>query len=61
MCQAARWIGTSFYEWSNLNEIVSLRLRQEILSGLQPICWNFYTECFQVQKKLSSSDFGNEE
>ena len=56
-----QWTGSSFYEWTNLNEIDSLRLRQEILSGLQPICWNFYTECFQVQKKLSSSGFGNEE
>ena len=52
-----QWLGSSRYEWVNLSEIDSLRLRQEILIRLQPICWNFYTECFQVQKKLSSSDF----
>ena len=52
-----QWLGSSRYEWVNLDEIDSLRLRQEILIRLQPICWNFYTECFQVQKKLSSSDF----
>lgn len=52
-----QWLGSDRYEWVNLDEIDSLRLRQEILIRLQPICWNFYTECFQVQKKLSSSDF----
>ena len=52
-----QWLGSNRYEWVNLDEIDSLRLRQEILIRLQPICWNFYTECFQVQKKLSSSDF----
>ncbi len=56
-----QWLGSSRYEWVNLDEIDSLRLRQEILIRLQPVCWDFYTECFQVRKKLSSSDFSNEE
>ncbi len=56
-----QWVGSSRYEWVNLNEIDSLRLKQEILIRLQPVCWDFYTECFQVRKKLSSSDFSNEE
>lgn len=57
LSEIERWLGSSRYEWVNLDESESGHLKQEILIRLQPVCWDFYTECFQVQKKLSSSDF----
>lgn len=54
-----QWIGRSFYEWVNLDEIESLRLKQEILIRLQPVCWDFYNECSLVEPKLNSSDFND--
>lgn len=54
-----QWLGSSRYEWVNLDESESGHLKQEILIRLQPVCWDFYTECFQVRKKLTSSDFTN--
>ena len=54
-----KWIDCTRYEWVNLDSNELSRLRAEILMRIQPACWEFYSECFQVSKKLNSTDITN--
>lgn len=54
-----KWIDCTRYEWVNLDSNELSRLRAEILMRIQPACWEFYNECFQVSKKLNSTDITN--
>jgi hypothetical protein len=54
-----QWAGIPKEEWINLDQNKSDQLKVEILDKLQPVCWQFYTECFQVSKKLISSELTN--
>lgn len=50
------WADCTTYNWVRLDEDELSDLKAEILRRLQPICWEFYTECFQINKRLSSND-----
>jgi hypothetical protein len=54
-----QWVGTTKEQWVSLDNNELSRLRTEMILRLQPECLQFYTECFQVNKKLASSDFTN--
>jgi hypothetical protein len=56
LSEIEQWAGIPKQEWMNLDQNKSDQLKTEILDKLQPVCWQFYTECFQVSKKLTSSD-----
>lgn len=51
-----QWTGISRYQWVSLDQNELSCLKSEILLQLQPTCFEFYTECFQVNKKLSNND-----
>ena len=53
------WTGATRYQWVNLDTKELSRLKSEILMRLQPVCCQFYTECFQVHKHLNTSNSSN--
>lgn len=52
-----QWANNTMSEWASLEVVEISRIKQEILIRLQPVCWDFYCECYQVERKLSSSNF----
>lgn len=51
-----QWTGISRYQWVSLDQNELSRLKSEILIRLEPKCFEFYSECFQVNKKLTNND-----
>lgn len=49
--EVEEWVGTTRYEWADLDGHMTASLKSQLLMHLQPICWNFYTECCQLDKK----------
>lgn len=52
-----QWAGVTKEQWASLENNELSQLRSEIILRLQPECLQFYTECFQINKKLISRDF----
>lgn len=50
------WTGVTRDQWVNLDTNELSSLKSEILMRLQPVCWKFYIECFQVNKHLNISN-----